>query len=115
MASDVDVRTEIWTSFASLLKVYAAAASLHGIEHLVLDLAENSVNVLAGSITLNVAYLAESGRGIWSFTRDGIEEFAGAFGLNPEGTLSLDGEIQDLDHAAIHLIARLTQSAREGL
>ena len=42
-----DVRTELWCSFASMLKSYAAAASVHGITHGVLVLSEDSMHVAA--------------------------------------------------------------------
>src|SRR5258708_29730567 len=110
-ASKPDLRTELWHSFASLLRSYAAAASLHGLKHGVLDLTDNSVNIVAALSTLNVGYFAALGRGVWSVAAQGKQE-SGTFELNADGTVSLDGGAAfDMDHAAIHLIGSLTSAA----
>ncbi len=106
-----DIRTELWHSFAVLLKSYAAAATVNGLEHGVLALTPTSLNVVAASSTLSVGYYAALGRGVWSVDARG-ELGHGTFELNDDGSVSLDGAPFDMDHAAIHLIGLLTSAAK---
>jgi hypothetical protein len=106
-----DVRIELWRSFISVLKSYAAAASLNGFRHGVLELTENSLNVVALSSTLNVGYYAALGRGVWSVAAQG-KQTLGSFELNADGTVFLDGIAVDMDHGAIQLIGLLTSAAK---
>ncbi len=105
-----DIRAELWHSFAVLLKSYAAAASIHGIEHGVLELTSNSLNVVAVSATLAIGYFPAVGKGTWSITRRGDQD-RGTFELNPNGSVVLDETEIDMDHAAIQLISSLTKAA----
>jgi hypothetical protein len=119
-ASKSDALMEIWHSFASLLKSYAAAASLNGAEHGVLVLSDSSLNIVAGRATLSVGYYATLNRGAWSMT-EGTDrhQYAeqpreverGNFDINADGTIALDGNTIDMDHAAIQLVAALTVAA----
>jgi hypothetical protein len=109
--SKPDVREELWHSFAVLLKSYAAAASMHGIEHGVLELTRHSLHIVAASTTLAVGYFPVVGKGTWSVTGRGSQD-RGTFELNHDGTVVLDGTEIDMDHAAIQMIGSLTNSAR---
>jgi hypothetical protein len=106
-----DVRAELWHSFAVLLKSYAAAATVSGLEHGVLVLTPTSLNIVAASSTLSVGYYAALGRGVWSVITRGKQEL-GNFELHHDGSVSLDGAPFDMDHAAIHLIGLLTSAAK---
>ncbi len=106
-----DVRAELWHSFAVLLKSYAAAASVQGLEHGVLELTTHSLNIVAASTTLAVGYFAAVGKGTWSLTGRGSQG-TGRFELNHDGTVVLDGIEIDMDHAAIQMIGSLTNAAR---
>jgi hypothetical protein len=119
-ASKSDVRTELWGSFVSLLKSYAAAASMHGTEHGVLVLSENIVNIFATRGTMKISYHPTLGRGVWQLFR-GTDRHQdaeqpeqldqGSFDLNLDGTMTLDGNTVEMDLAAIQLIAALTHAA----
>ena len=106
-----DVREELWHSFAVLLKSYAAAASIHGIEHGVLELTTHSLNIVAASTTLAVGYFPAVSKGTWSITGRGSQD-RGTFELNHDGTVILDGTEIDMDHAAIQLIGSLSGAAK---
>ncbi|AXC15082.1 hypothetical protein ACPOL_5838 [Acidisarcina polymorpha] len=110
-----DVRTELWRSFASLLRSYAAAASLNGVEHGVLDLTPGSLEIVVKGSTLRVEYYPTLGRGVWSLTTKDKQERdkqeRGTFELNADGTVALDRSEFDMDHAAIHLVGLLTTAA----
>jgi hypothetical protein len=123
-ASKSDVREELWRSFASLLRSYAAAAGLNGISHGVLLLGEDSMHVVSGRNTLKISYHPTLGRGLWSLHQEADSgtdrhEFAvmacelerGDFDVNPDGTIQLNGAAVEIDHAAIQLIASLTAAA----
>ncbi len=115
-----NVLIEIWRSFTSLLKAYAAAASLNGVEHGVLTLSNFSMNIIVGRTTLNVEYFETLNRGTWSvmqgtnrhpFAEQPREVERGNFDINSDGTIMLDGNTIDIDHAAIHLLGTLTVTA----
>ncbi len=107
-----DIREELWHSFAVLLKSYAAAASMHGLDHGVLELTVHSLNIVATSTTLAVGYFPVVGKGTWSVTGRGSQD-RGTFELNHDGTVVLDGTEIDMDHAAIQLIGSLTAASRQ--
>jgi hypothetical protein len=108
--SGLDVRAELWRSFVSLLRSYAAAASLNGLEHGVLVLTENSLQVVAVPGTLSVAFYQALGRGVWSIAVNSELE-KGTFELHLDGTVLLDDRLVDMDHAAIELISWLSRAA----
>ena len=85
------LHTELWTSWASLLRSYAAAHGLNAPQHAV-------VEVSAGEITLRVG-------GRWlRFTASAVEGSYGpthTFQLNENGTVTLDsGAEEEMDIAA---------------
>jgi hypothetical protein len=106
-----DVRAELWHSFVVLLKSYAAAASMNGLTHGVLELTPHSLNIVAASTILAVGYFPAIGKGTWSVTGQGSQS-RGAFELHHDGTVALDEVKIDMDHAAIQLIGSLTGAAR---
>jgi hypothetical protein len=87
------LHTELWTSWASLLRSYAAAHGLNSRHHAV-------VEVGADEITLRVASR-------WlRFTHDLIEDSEGnrsSFSLEEDGTVKLNGTTQEMDLAAEQL------------
>jgi hypothetical protein len=84
---------ELWTSWASLLRSYAAAHGLNSRHHAV-------VEVGADEITLRVANR-------WlRFTHDLIEDSDGnrsTFSLEEDGTVKLNGATEEMDLAAEQL------------
>jgi hypothetical protein len=94
------LRTELWTSWASLLRSYAAAHGLNSRHHAV-------VEVGADEITLRVA-----GRWI-RFTHDLAEDSEGnrsSFSLLEDGTVKLDAKTQEMDLAAEELAREMMHS-----
>jgi hypothetical protein len=99
------VRTELWSSFVSLLRSYAAAATMDGKEYV----------VEGGSDQAAVGYLdrayrfrfrAATGDGIWRSVQSGSESW-GAFHLKQDGTLAFLDGTKSLDIAAIDFIESL--------
>jgi head-tail adaptor len=97
---DNRLRTELWTSWASLLRSYAAAHGLNSRHHAV-------VEVGADEITLRVANR-------WlRFTHDIVEHSEGnrsSFSLEEDGTVKLDGTTQEMDLAAEQLAREMMHS-----
>lgn len=97
---DRQLHHELWTSWASLLRSYAAAHGLNSRHHAV-------VEVGADEITLRVA-------GRWlRFTHDRMEDSEGnrsSFSLEEDGTVKLDGMTQEMDLAAEHLAREMMHS-----
>ena len=106
--SDADIHIELWRSFSSLLKAYAAAASLNGMEHHVDDLDEEDLQIEAAGRKLYILFHVPTQRGRWSVVGDGLEE-RGHFQLTHEGAVMLEDRELEMDHGAIELIARLTK------
>src|ERR1700739_3078449 len=90
---DARLRAELWTSWASLLRSYAAVHGLNSRHHAV-------VEVGADEIMLRVA-------GRWlRFTHDLVEDSEGnqsSFSLEEDGTVKLNGTPQQMDLAAEQL------------
>jgi hypothetical protein len=99
-AMDARLRTELWTSWASLLRSYSAAHGLNSRHHAV-------VEVGADEITLRVASR-------WTrFTHETIEDSEGhrfSFSLEEDGTVKLDGIAEEMDLAAERLAREMMQS-----
>jgi hypothetical protein len=112
--SDTDIQTELWRSFISVLKSYAAAASLNGIEHHVPALDEEDFEIHAAGRKLSLAYHVHTQHGHW-FVSGNDAERHGVFQLTHHGTAVVDGSELDLDHAAIEIIAKLTNGAGASL
>jgi hypothetical protein len=91
---------ELWTSWASLLRSYAAAHGLNSRHHAV-------VEVGADEITLRVAAR-------WlRFTHDLMEDSEGnrsAFSLQEDGTVKLKEHTQEMDLAAEKLAREMMHS-----
>jgi hypothetical protein len=97
---DARLRAELWTSWASLLRSYAAAHGLNSRHHAV-------VEVGADEITLRVANR-------WlRFTHEALELSDGsrsAFNMEEDGTVKLNGVTEEMDLAAERLAREMMQS-----
>jgi len=98
-AMDPRLRIELWTSWASLLRSYAAAHGLSSRHHAVVEIG-------ADEITLRVA-------GTWlRFTHEQMEDSNGnrsSFLLQEDGTVKLNETTQEMDLAAERLAREMMQ------
>jgi hypothetical protein len=96
---DPRLRTELWTSWASLLRSYAAAHGLNSRHHAV-------VEVGADEITLRVASR-------WlRFTHETMQDSDGngsTFALQEDGTVKMNGIAEEMDIAAEGLAREMMQ------
>ncbi|WP_353062838.1 transcriptional regulator [Tunturibacter psychrotolerans] len=94
------LRAELWTSWASLLRSYAAAHGMNSTHHAV-------VEVGAEEITLRVASR-------WlRFTHEMMEMSDGGrstFNMQEDGTVKLNGVAEEMDLAAERLAREMMQS-----
>jgi hypothetical protein len=97
---DKQLHTELWTSWASLLRSYAAAHGLNSRHHAV-------VEVGADEITLRVASR-------WlRFTHEMLQDSEGnqtGFSLQEDGTVKLNGIAEEMDLAAEKLAREMMHS-----
>jgi hypothetical protein len=92
---------ELWLSFRSVLRSYAAAASLHSEEAARVAWTESDITLTGTNASLELKLDLASGRGSWHLHVAGDQTAHGKFDLLPEGTIDTDGNVKDLDHAAI--------------
>lgn len=104
------IETELWLSFVSLLRSYAAAANLNLREPAVVEEAEDLVSITAGKTRLVMRF--DAGKVTWEKHGVGSETATGSFEFLPEGTIAIGGKVQDLDHVAIEFIASVTHGGK---
>jgi hypothetical protein len=90
VTADEQVHRELWISWASMLRSYAAAHGLNGNRFAVIEFGEDLIVVRVDAK--------------WArFTHSGMEASDGtktAFALNEDGTVMLDGKMDEMDFAA---------------
>jgi hypothetical protein len=99
-AMDARLRTELWTSWASLLRSYSAAHGLNSRHHAVVEVGSDEITLRVASRWLR-------------FTHEMFEDSEGhrtSFSLEEDGTVKLDGIAQEMDLAAERLAREMMQS-----
>ena len=94
------LRTELWTSWASLIRSYAAAHGLNSRHHAVVEVGANEITLRVASRWLR-------------FTHDELEDSDGnrsGFSLQEDGTVKIEGIDQEMDLAAERLAREMMQS-----
>ena len=93
------LHTELWISWASMLRSYAAAHGLNSNQFAVIEFGDDEIVVRVDAK--------------WArFTHEGMELSSGSrvsFGLNEDGTLMLDGKMEEMDMAAEQVTRELMQ------
>lgn len=97
---DTRLRAELWTSWASLLRSYAAAHGLNSRQQAVVEVGGEEITLRVGSRWLRFTY-AKLERS------DGNQS---AFGLQEDGTVKIDGTAEEMDLAAERLAREMMQS-----
>ena len=91
------LHAELWISWASLLRSYAAAHGLNSKQFAVIEFGEDEIVVRAGSRWVRMTHaemeLSDGGKA--------------AFGLNEDGTVTLDGKMEEMDFAAERITREL--------
>ena len=105
MASTIEDRlhAELWTSWASLLRSYAAAHGLNSTHHAVVEVSANEISLRVGSRWLR---FTES-------TMQHSDEAPQKFALHEDGTVSINGgQQEEMDIAAEHLAREMMMEAQ---
>jgi hypothetical protein len=93
------LQSELWISWASLLRAYAAAQGVSRGRFAAVDVADDAIAVRFGERWIR-------------FTQERFEAndgSSGAFALNEDGTVSLDGKMEEMDLAAERVTRELMQ------
>src|SRR5437879_13762112 len=87
---DHRLRTELWTSWASLLRSYAAAHGLNSRHHAVVEVGADEITLRVGSRWLR-------------FTHETFQDSEGhdsSFNMQEDGTVKLNGIDEEMDLGA---------------
>lgn len=93
------LQRELWVSWASLLRSYAAAHGLNSHQFAVIEFGEEVIVVRFGGKWVRI-------------THGELESSEGAraiFALNENGTVTVDGKIEEMDMAAERITRELMQ------
>ena len=96
---DPRLRTELWTSWASLLRSYAAAHGLNSRHHAVVEVGADEITLRVGSRWLR-------------FTHALLQDSEGhrsTFNVQEDGTVKLNGIAEEMDLAAERLAREMMQ------
>ncbi len=96
---DRAVHTELWISWASLLRSYAAAHGLNSKQFAVIEFGEDEILVRAGVRWVRFTH-AEM---------ESSDKSNSPFALNEDGTVTLDGKMDEMDFAAERITRELMQ------
>lgn len=110
-AQDIMLCAELWLSFGSMVRAYAAAAAENLSSPLQVEAAGDTIRATAGTARLEMTCDCETGAGNWQLTRGQTSVLQGSLQVLPEGRIDINGKTLDLDHAAIDLVASLTTAA----
>ena len=96
---NASLHTELWTSWASLLRSYAAAHGLNTHQFAVIEYSEEEILLRYGSRWIR-------------FTHDqqqSSDDTETPFALNEDGTVRIGGKIEEMDMAAERITRELMQ------
>src|ERR1700751_2004246 len=93
------LRTELWTSWASLLRSYAAAHGLNSRHHAVVEVGADEITLRVGSRWV-------------CFTHETLAVSEGnhsSFNMQEDGTVKMNGIAEEMDLAAERLAREMMQ------
>jgi hypothetical protein len=100
------VLTELWTSFASVLRSYSAAHGLNSTHQAVVEVSADAITIRVASRWLRIEHV--NGKGTMLGSDGSVEHFE----LQEDGTLRFpDGDVSDMDHAAERIARELLAKA----
>jgi hypothetical protein len=105
------VSTELWMSFASLLRSYTAARTLNDEQSADMAQEGNSIRIVAGNAAMELTFDPDNSVGSWYLCSSIGQQTRGRLVLLPEGRIDIGGTVLDLDRAAIDLVASLMNAA----
>jgi hypothetical protein len=101
------LEAELWVSFISLLRSYAAAASLNNGATARVEELDNLVAIVVNEARLQMQFDPETGRVNWRMGSRDNQPITGSLEFLPDGMIAVGGAEKDMDHVAIELVASL--------
>jgi hypothetical protein len=134
MATEAEVRMELWLSFISVLRSYAFLSSLESEPAVMSNLDDNPCSIIWSTVCdegrrrcgLTVSYDAQKAQGTWRVSADNepfrvtmqtyerLRDSFQPFILNLDGTVSLDSSNLDMDHAAMEMLGYFANAVKSG-
>jgi hypothetical protein len=133
VSSEAELRMELWRSFIGVLKAYAALANPDAEAFETSNLDDTPYSVIWSKpsmdgrrrFCLNACYDAQKDKGTWwlhaldeprqhKMSFKSLRESLRPFSLNPDGTVSIEGSVIDMDHAAIQLMGWFSNAVKTG-
>jgi hypothetical protein len=100
------VLTELWTSFASVLRSYCAAHGLNSTQQAVVEVSADVITIRVAKRWLRIEHV--NGKGTMLGSEGSVEPFE----LQEDGTLRFpNGDVFDMDHAAERIARELMAKA----
>ena len=97
---DTNLHRELWTSWASLLRSYAAAHGLNSRHHAVVEVGADEITLRVASRWLRFTHE----------TLEGSEGHSSSFRMQEDGTVKLNGTAEEMDLAAEKLAREMMHS-----
>ena len=94
---DTKLHTELWTSWASLLRSYAAAHGLNSNQFAILEFGDNEILLRFGPKWTRFTHTEQ----------ESSNDLQSPFHLNEDGTITLNGKIEEIDFAAERITREL--------
>ena len=106
---EILARWEIWRSFESCMRSYAAAEGLRDAEQPLVNALGDHIDVTWHGVYLGFTMRPADGTAVWLLEWGPQSSMWGGFELSPEGAFAFENKMKDLDHAAIDFLAMLKQ------
>ncbi|ADW69438.1 hypothetical protein [Granulicella tundricola] len=96
---NASLHRELWTSWASLLRSYAAMAGLNSVHHAVVEVGANEIILRVDTRWLRFTETEQQ-------SSEGMQQ---GFALNEDGTVTLGGKIEEMDLTAERITREMMQ------
>jgi hypothetical protein len=101
MITEAKLHTELWISWASLLRSYAAAHGLNSNQFAVIEFGDDEIILRIDSRWTRFTHIEQQ-------SSNGLKS---TFALNEDGTITLNGKIEEIDFAAEQITRELMHSS----
>lgn len=114
VAPEIRARWEVWRSFESCIRSYAAAEGLSDIETPRVNAFGDHIDVTWHGVYLGFTMQPGSGTAVWLIEWREKNSMWGEFQVLPEGSFLMGEKKKEIDHAAIDFLARLKKQIAAG-
>ena len=114
VAPEILARWELWHSFESCVRSYAAVEGLSDTESPKVSAFGDHIDVTWHGVYLGFTMHPGDGTAAWLLEWTGRNSMWGGFQVLPEGSILMADKKQDLDHVAIEFLALLKKQIAAG-